>query len=77
MDRSPGILNVRRERCRNPTGIGEDGEHIIEDAHERHGGESDSIQNSGRRGETEPHINENKNGGEVNVSDCGGDNKDG
>ena len=75
VDRTPGILNVRHERGGNPTGIGEDGEDVVEYAHERHRRESDTVQDSGRRGETEPHVNENENGGEVNVSDCGGDNK--
>lgn len=77
VNRTLGILNVRHECGGNPTGIGEDGDDVVEDAHERHSRESDSVQDSRRRRETEPHVNENEDGGEVNVSDCRGDNKDG
>lgn len=77
MDRSLGILNVRHESGGNPTGIGDDGDDVVEDAHEGHGRESNSVQDPRRGGEAEPDVNENEDGGKVYVSNGGGDNEDG
>lgn len=69
------IFNVGHVRGGNFTGIHENGDGVVEDAHGGNSGENDGVHYSRRRHETEPPVDVNEDCGEVYVRD--GQNDDG
>lgn len=73
MDRSLGVFNVRHVSGRNPTWICENRIAVREYAHGCDGGESDGVYNSRGREKAEPSVDEDEDGGDVNVCNCQND----